>query len=101
MSRIVSALLLLLFAALICAPAVAWALGVKGGGTALQNRNLAKRPPLTLNKVWDGSFGKEFPDWVWDTIPLRDKALKMDHSLDFYAFRDSPSADGPNESECV
>lgn len=93
MSRAFASLLLLLFAALICAPAVAWALGVKGGGTALQNRNLAKRPPLTFAKVWDGSFGKEFPDFVWDTIPLRDKALKMDHKIDFYVFRDSPSRD--------
>lgn len=93
MSRVVSSLLLFLFAALICAPAIAWALGVKGGGTALQNRNLTSRPALTFAKVWDGSFGKEFPNFVWDHIPLRDKALKMDHELDFYVFRDSPSRD--------
>ena len=91
MSRLASAVLLLFFAAFISAPAIAWAWGVKGEGTALQNRNLAKRPQLTVAKVWDASFGKELSDWVWDTIPLRADALKMDHRIDFYVFRDSPS----------
>jgi hypothetical protein len=92
-SRIVSIFLLVAFAVFICTPGVAWVLGVKGGGTALQNRTLAKRPPFTFEKVWDASFGKELTDWVWDTIPLRDKALTMNHLLEFYVFKDSPSKD--------
>ncbi|MDP2341922.1 MAG: hypothetical protein Q8O67_13270 [Deltaproteobacteria bacterium] len=93
MSRLASILLLLLFAAFIGAPAIAWSWGMSGGGTALQNRALAKKPAMTAAAVWDASFGKQFSDWVWDTIPLRDKALKMDHSIDYFVLGDSPSKD--------
>lgn len=91
MSRLTSALLFFLFIGFITAPAFAVLAGVQGAGTALQNRNLAKKPQLTLAAVWDRSYGKEFSDWIWDTIPLRDKALKMDHTIDYYWFHDSPT----------
>lgn len=93
MRKPISLVILTCFAAFICAPALAWALGVKGGGTALQNRNLAPRPPLTFASVWDQSFGKAFSDWTWDAIPLRDKALKSNHQFVVSVFHDSPSKD--------
>lgn len=88
--RIASIIQLLLFVAFLFTPAVAWLAGVEGGGSALENKALAPVPRPTLSTVADASFGKAFSDWVWDSVPLRDVLLHLDHAVDLRVFGDSP-----------
>lgn len=90
MPRPLALFVLALFATLVGAPAVAWVAGVKASGTALENRTLHERPALTLEALGSGAWGQGISDWVWDTIPLRDALLVMDHRIDHAVFGDSP-----------
>jgi len=88
-----SLMLLAVFAAFITAPFFAGVMGVKGAGTALQNRALAQKPTFTAAGLWSRTYGKAYSDWVWDHIPLRDRLLTLDHAMDVHVLGDSPSKD--------
>ncbi len=49
----------------------------------LENRNLAKRPVLQVEKALDGSFGKEVEAYLADQFPFRNQFLSLKLYTDF------------------
>ena len=85
-----SVVLVVLFAAFLCAPGAAWLAGAKGSTATFENRALHARPKPTFDTLVRGTFGTAFSDWVWDRIPFRPRLLVLDHTVDWYVLRDSP-----------
>lgn len=71
------------FLALLLAVLLAVPLGValwshKETTAYYENRSLAEAPELTVESVWDGSFGTEAESWYSDHAPGRTTLLELD-----------------------
>ena len=51
--------------------------GDDGEFSVTENRYLAKRPPVTLSSLMDGSFMKSFELYTEEQLPLRDRLIKL------------------------
>lgn len=51
--------------------------GDDGEFSVTENRYLAKRPPVTLSSLMDGSFMKNFELYTEEQLPLRDGLIKL------------------------
>ncbi len=51
--------------------------GDDGEFSVTENRYLAKRPPVTLSSLMDGSFMKSFELYTEEQLPLRDGLIKL------------------------
>lgn len=57
----------------------------------LQNRRSVDLKQPDIGDFFDTAYWQKISDYVWDHLPFRDRLLKLDHTLDFVLFGDSPT----------
>ncbi len=54
-----------------------------------ERRPLKKRPGITVENVWNGSFMKSFDEYTLDQFPMRDSFRELKSVFHFYALKQS------------
>lgn len=82
-------LILIAFGLYLSAPAIAGLLGVRAA--AFENRRPTPWPEGTPSSWLDAEAYAERAGWLRDALPLRDRAIALDSTIDYRLLGDSPS----------
>jgi len=90
MPRMLPLLQVLVFALFLAGPVGLSLLGVPGGRLAVENRPMAKAPPLAMAWSDPAGFGPALAGYCRDAAPFRDHLIRANSRLRLALFRESP-----------
>ena len=90
MPLVLPLLQVVLFAVFLAAPVGLSLLGVPAGRLAVENRPMAKAPPVAMAWTDPAGFGPALAAYGRDTAPFRDHLIRANSRLRLAVFRESP-----------